>query len=704
MFLSQFAQWLSNSFKLQKPNVSRGLPAPFQTRAQILSEAKFGTQSPKSVSLILILVVPCILQILTTLGVTGLMSLHNQREQEKEIAAQWRDQVTERVEEQLETQLNTPLLVNRLNRDAIQLNHLLLTDSVAVQSQLRQQMQQFTSLVVNGISTEQQGIFAERHFASPKISFTKAEQSGRLPHYTIAEVETGVRAEADEAKPDRLPARRLTAPTAQPPNQPIAQDWYKAAMATSQPKWIPLFARINGLPQLALVAVQSVQVQSVQSSQQTGILMSGMSLTELSVALHRSQLREADKIFIIERSGALLATSTSERPLWFKVGSDQPQRLLATASHENTIQQTAEQILKRYGQFQQIANPKQFSFNGGGERSYVQVTPYRQNGLDWLIVVTIPASAFAGYTNHNWWISLALCLMSLGVTVAMAGYLRRKIARPILELSAASQKLAQGELAQPLDASRVKEIAALATSFNQMSQEIHQSRQVLQEYSERLEQKVYQRTQSLEIEICKRTAIEQVLYKANQELERLAFIDGLTQVANRRHFDDCLEQEWWRLRRMQTPLSLLLCDIDFFKQYNDLYGHQAGDDCLRRVASVLQAAAKRPADLVARYGGEEFAVILPNTPVRGALQVAKEIQILVERLQIPHLGATDTRVVTLSIGITSVIPEPGNSPQLLIASADRALYRAKSEGRNCAMVSRLQPEDSQSQSCAKQFA
>lgn len=181
----------------------------------------------------------------------------------------------------------------------------------------------------------------------------------------------------------------------------------------------------------------------------------------------------------------------------------------------------------------------------------------------------------------------------------------------------------------------------------------------------------------------------QKLEQANHELERLATLDGLTQLANRRRFDDYLEQQWRCLLREQQPLSLILCDLDFFKAYNDTYGHQAGDDCLKRVAEVLHHTVKRPADLVARYGGEEFAVILPRTPSSGARGVAQLIHEAVKNLKLTHAGSTISPYVTLSIGVASVIPCLNISPTELIAAADAALYEVKATGRNCTFLMQL---------------
>lgn len=168
---------------------------------------------------------------------------------------------------------------------------------------------------------------------------------------------------------------------------------------------------------------------------------------------------------------------------------------------------------------------------------------------------------------------------------------------------------------------------------------------------------------------------------ANYELHRLATLDGLTQVANRRRFDEYLLQEWRRMMREQSHLSLILCDIDFFKLYNDTYGHQAGDTCLRQVAAVIEKAVQRSTDLVARYGGEEFTVILPNTSDRGVLCVAELIRVQLKDLAIEH-SASPLATITLSLGAASTIPRPNISPAQLIATADRALYEAKASGRD----------------------
>ncbi|HEY9767490.1 MAG TPA: diguanylate cyclase [Coleofasciculaceae cyanobacterium] len=185
-------------------------------------------------------------------------------------------------------------------------------------------------------------------------------------------------------------------------------------------------------------------------------------------------------------------------------------------------------------------------------------------------------------------------------------------------------------------------------------------------------------------EISDRKQTEITLQKANQRLTYQANIDSLTQIANRRRFDEYITQEWSRCAREREYLSLILCDVDYFKAYNDTYGHQAGDNCLHEVAKGIERAVKRPADVAFRYGGEEFAIILPHTEGKGAIKVAEDIHQQIQDLQIPHVSSDVSSVVSLSLGVSSIIPasDTRTSPHTLISAADDALYDAKLKGRN----------------------
>lgn len=183
-------------------------------------------------------------------------------------------------------------------------------------------------------------------------------------------------------------------------------------------------------------------------------------------------------------------------------------------------------------------------------------------------------------------------------------------------------------------------------------------------------------------DISERKKTEEKLLALQKELEALSFKDGLTDIANRRRFDAALEREWESARARRQPLSLILFDIDFFKQYNDLYGHIQGDECLTKVAQTLSLALVSPRDLVARYGGEEFVILLPETDAFGAQRVAERCQRLIEKLAIPHAQSPHAQRVTISIGVGTVIPGDIPSPTNFLQAVDQQLYAAKQNGRN----------------------
>jgi diguanylate cyclase (GGDEF)-like protein/PAS domain S-box-containing protein len=183
-------------------------------------------------------------------------------------------------------------------------------------------------------------------------------------------------------------------------------------------------------------------------------------------------------------------------------------------------------------------------------------------------------------------------------------------------------------------------------------------------------------------DISERKKTEEKLISLQKELEALSFKDGLTGIANRRMFDSSLDTEWASALRSNQPLSLIVLDIDFFKQYNDLYGHIQGDKCLTNVAQTLNLAAVRPRDIAARFGGEEFVLLLPETDESAALKVAERCHRLIEKLKIPHEKSAVSQFVTASLGVGTINPPAQMEPKNFIEAVDKLLYAAKQKGRN----------------------
>ena len=183
-------------------------------------------------------------------------------------------------------------------------------------------------------------------------------------------------------------------------------------------------------------------------------------------------------------------------------------------------------------------------------------------------------------------------------------------------------------------------------------------------------------------DISERKKVEEKLISLQRELEALSFKDGLTGVSNRRRFDTTLDTEWASARRSAQPLSLIMLDVDFFKQYNDRYGHTQGDECLKNVAQTLALAVTRPRDIVARFGGEEFALILPETDADAASKVAERCLRLVENQRIPHEASAVSQFVTVSMGVGTIKAATGMEARHFVEAVDKLLYRAKQNGRN----------------------
>lgn len=187
-------------------------------------------------------------------------------------------------------------------------------------------------------------------------------------------------------------------------------------------------------------------------------------------------------------------------------------------------------------------------------------------------------------------------------------------------------------------------------------------------------------------DISERKQTEQKLLQLQKQLEELSYQDGLTGVANRRMFDNRFQMEWSNAQRTSQPLSLILLDIDYFKQYNDHYGHVRGDDCLKNVGQALSGAAVRPRDLLARYGGEEFVLLLPETDAQAAAQVAERCRQLIRGQNIQHAHSQVAPQLTISLGVGTLIPGPFDQPQAFLERVDRLLYKAKHQGRNQAVL------------------
>ena len=305
-----------------------------------------------------------------------------------------------------------------------------------------------------------------------------------------------------------------------------------------------------------------------------------------------------------------------------------------------------------------------------------------------------------GIARQIMWIATSMVLAG-GVVLVLWALLGRRfvqgLTRPLTELVEMSGSLARGDYARRIEVRAPDELGDLAQGFNVMAATVQGQIETLRATDRELRARTAQLetanaalgeaktaaealSASLEVKVRERT---EALETANRQLTELTVTDALTGLANRRHFDLALVEEWARAQRSGQPLALLMVDVDFFKPYNDHYGHQAGDDCLRRVAHFLRGAARRSGDLVARYGGEEFAVVAADTDLAAALSLAEAMRATVAAAAIPHaVTPVAGGTATVSIGVAVTVPKFGETPERLLLRADAALYLAKSQGRN----------------------
>ncbi len=284
----------------------------------------------------------------------------------------------------------------------------------------------------------------------------------------------------------------------------------------------------------------------------------------------------------------------------------------------------------------------------------------RVPGTSWFVVSTIPLDKLTAEAKAVRNQIVLIGLLCFLFSIALALVIARSIAAPLERLVHGMRETETGNYAVRMNADGSDELTVLTNKFNEMASRVDQ-------HNEQLEARVRERTHALE--------------DANSKLAALSLTDSLTGIANRRRFDEALAVELKRAARARIPLALMMIDVDFFKNYNDFYGHQEGDSCLRRVARLLQAHARRASDLVARYGGEEFVMIAADTDYDSAQALAESMRATLAALQMEH-ERSPLACVTISIGVVTLVPDEDLTPEALVRMADKAMYRAKEQGRD----------------------
>lgn len=302
----------------------------------------------------------------------------------------------------------------------------------------------------------------------------------------------------------------------------------------------------------------------------------------------------------------------------------------------------------------------------------------------WRMLVYVPRAGVEDPLLDDYMVMVAWIVGTLLIAVCLGLAVARSIADPLqdLEHSVTDFDLNMNQAIPESPASAPREMRSVFRQLRALDQRMRATYRTLRkavQQGEKLRGELIYVIANREKEIKERT---EELAEANEKLSRLSREDSLTGLANRRCFTEFLARTWQAAMREKTPLSILIIDIDNFKIYNDTYGHQKGDTCLKLVADAISRPVSRASDLVARYGGEEFIVVLGDTPLEGGLNIAEKIRAAVERLGIPHEGAERHQCVTVSIGVTSTLPGHDTNPETVLVAADRAMYNAKNDGKN----------------------
>ncbi|MEH2452677.1 diguanylate cyclase domain-containing protein [Nostoc sp.] len=405
-----------------------------------------------------------------------------------------------------------------------------------------------------------------------------------------------------------------------------------------------------------------------------GVLRVSYNATVVQQLVTRQNERAGAKSFaiLLDENNIYLAHSTAPELIFKSIVPLPFDIIIQREREDHLLSYPIKDLVNNESELKQILDNKKHlyliaSLSGTGNQVNL-IAIARLKSKPWSVLFAQPLAVALASVEKQIRDAMFLFALIAGVVTIIAFSIGQLLTMPIIYLTNIVFQFTEGNLDIRAKISSKDEIGQLAKSFNNMALQLQTS-------FETLEQRVQERTAELVI-------AKEKVEDAIQKLEQLVNLDGLTQVANRRCFDERLQAEWKRLAREQQPLSLILLDVDKFKLYNDYYGHLEGDHCLIRIAQTVQQMVRRPADLVARYGGEEFLVLLPNTELVEAIKVAQRIQQAIHDQAISHALSNVKDIVTVSLGITSLIPTWDIKPDTLILSADKALYNVKQKGRD----------------------
>lgn len=598
---------------------------------------------PSHFSLRQILITSLMAQVLVAVGLTGYFSWKNGRKTVEALALRLSREVTSHTQKHVANYLNTPTTFLKLNQVLVNSQRLDLNDLQDLQTSFWQQTK-IDSQINTLYFGDEQGDFIEIEMKDPPKMAIR--NSSTAPYWHVYGLDP-------QGKKTTLISKKKYDPRQRP--------WYQAAKKHQGLVWSPIYL-FTDPPVLGITP--AVPLKDQVTKKLKGVMAIDITLDEISEFLSSLKISDSGRAFIIDQSGKMVATSTNNSLVI--PGVEGNERLHYSDSLDPLVKATANYLEQQLNNFQDTTTTQQLIFQFEGNRNFVQATSLDgYPGLDWLMITVIPESDFLEHMRNNTYTTLALSTSALVAAIFLGAIANQLIVNSVTQISDMAKAIAKGQVLTIKQQPKIRELAIVTESMNSMALQLQTS------------------TENIEAE-CERRVKETTkdLKQVNQRLNHLANIDSLTQIYNRYHFDQALAKMWRVALLQRTKISLIMCDIDNFKLYNDTYGHVMGDNCLTQVAKAIQQGTNRQQDIVARYGGEEIAVILPQTDMLGAVAVTQRIRNSVQQLNLTHSSSTVSEQVTLSCGVACLIPDPQESPLKLIQKADEALYQAKHLGKD----------------------
>lgn len=577
------------------------------------------------------LLFPTIISFTVTTLIITLLVLKDADTAVEKVLSELRYSVVELVEKDLDSHLNQAIQLNEIHKDMLSREFINLEESKERERYFSLAIRNYSDAVMTFIGLPDGQFYGARRNLDGTIDIVRNNQetNGNSEYYSINEF-----------------GERTTLVQTFENYDPRKRPWYTNSVIEMDINFSPIYSHF-----IFKEPTITASIPVYENDILVGVFGVDFLMTWLGETLSELPIGEHGQIFIVDDKQQLVASTTGEEI--FTMEENQSINILA----RNSINSVTKEVIIN----SEVQSSKEsYSLSIEGEKYLISVDHYAKNGIGWEIYTVLQRDDFLRVMNRTLFNAVTIIILVSLLFIIFIFHITKKIVAPIIKLNESAKRLAGGTYHKVTVEHRSDEVGELAQSFNDMGNK-------LSSLVNHLEDEVTARTNELEAK--------------NQILQRMTYIDDLSQISNRRKFNEYIYPRVEEAIRNNQPIGLLMIDIDYFKKYNDLYGHLEGDDCIRNIGSVLNKIVKKSLDLAARYGGEEFVVVLNNSSFDEVMSIASKIHESIEDLNMKHEGS-NWGVVTVSIGVVYGTISPKLTATQVIKQADDALYRAKDNGRN----------------------